>query len=70
MHQQWQRAKERIKEEITKGKSIKHTVLEAKRVTSGIVFKSGTTRLGQTFYHYASTMAACKGKNQGRNNKR
>jgi len=53
IHQLRQHAKERIKEEITKGKSIKQTIQEAKRVVSGIVFKSLTTRLGRTVFDVA-----------------
>ena len=46
-------ARERIKEENYKGKSIRDTLKEGKRVTSGIVFKAGTTRLGKTVFDVA-----------------
>lgn len=45
-----QKARERIKENLNKGITIKHQLKEAKRITSGIVFKCNTTRLGQTVF--------------------
>ena len=49
-----QSARERIKENLNTGKTIKDQLKEAKRITSGIVFKCNTTRLGQTVFE------ACK----------
>ena len=45
-----QMARERIKENLSTGKTIKEQLKEAKRLTSGIVFKCNTTRLGQTVF--------------------
>ena len=45
-----QKARERIKENLNNGKSIKEQLREAKRITSGIVFKCNTTCLGQTVF--------------------
>ena len=45
-----QRARERIKEDLNNGKSIKEQLREAKRITSGIVFKCNTTILGRIVF--------------------
>ena len=45
-----QMARERIKENLIKGKAIKEQLKEHSRITSGIVFKCNTTRLGQTVF--------------------
>ena len=45
-----QKARERIKENLNKGITIKQQLKEAKIITSGIVFKCNTTRLGQTVF--------------------
>ena len=49
-HEDLQRARERIKGEHQKGKSIMEQLEAAKRITSGIVFGSGTSRLGKTVF--------------------
>ena len=46
-------ARERIKQEYNKGKLIKDILKQARKVTSGIVFKAGTTRLGKTVFDVA-----------------
>ena len=45
-----QLAREKIKGEHQKGKTIREQLQAAKRVTSGVVFGSGTTRLGKTVF--------------------
>ena len=45
-----QMARERIKENLIKGKAIKEQLKEHSRITSGVVFKCNTTRLGQTVF--------------------
>ena len=45
-----QKARERIKENLNNGKSIKEQLREAKKITSGIIFKCNTTHLGQTVF--------------------
>ena len=49
-----QRARERIKSNLDAGRNIKEQLNEAKRLTSGVLFKCSTTRLGQTVFE------ACK----------
>lgn len=49
-HNDLQIARERIKNEHQKGKTIREKLEAAKRVTSGIVFPSGTSRLGKTVF--------------------
>ena len=49
-HGDLQKARERIKSDHLRGKSIKEKLEAAKRVTSGIVFASGTSRLGKTVF--------------------
>ena len=49
-----QMARERIKDNLDAGKDIKQQLSEAKRLTSGVIFKCSTTRLGQTVFE------ACK----------
>ena len=49
-HNDLQIARERIKNEHQKGKTIREKLEAAKRVTSGIVFASGTSRLGKTVF--------------------
>ena len=49
-HNDLQLARERIKNEHQKGKTIREKLDAAKRVTSGIVFASGTSRLGKTVF--------------------
>lgn len=43
-------ARKKIEEEQKKGKNIRNSLKEAKRIASGVVFKSGTTRLGKTVF--------------------
>ncbi len=43
MHQ----ARERIKKDQIKGKYVRETLREAKRITSGIVVKAGTRKKGK-----------------------
>ena len=57
-----QLARERIKGEHQKGKSIREQLKSAKRVTSGVVFGSGTTRLGKTVFDICQENADRKKK--------
>ena len=45
-----QMSRERIKENLIKAKAIKEQLKEHSRITSGVVFKCNTTRLGQTIF--------------------
>ena len=49
-NEQLQQAREEIREDMNIGKSVKQVLKESARLSSGIVFKAGTSRLGKTVF--------------------
>ena len=49
-NEQLQQAREEIRQDMITGKSVKQVLKESTRLSSGIVFKAGTSRLGKTVF--------------------
>ena len=48
--EQLQQAREKIREDMQKGKDLKETLKQSKKLSAGVVFKAGTIRLGKTVF--------------------
>ena len=49
-NEQLQQTREEIRQDMITGKSVKQVLKESTRLSSGIVFKAGTSRLGKTVF--------------------
>ena len=48
--EQLQQAREKIREDTQKGKDLKETLKQSKKLSAGVIFKAGTIRLGKTVF--------------------
>ena len=68
--EQLQQAREKIHEDIQKGKNLKETLKQSKKLSAGVIFKIGTIQLGKTFSKATKRTWTRKSKKRGKRLKR